>query len=401
MSIDVTYSLSTKMLSPNQEHAIVVLLIDDQAIIAEAIKQMLEGQENLVFHYCNDPSQALMLAARIMPTVILLDLVMPDVEGLVLVKYFRANPLTNNIPLIVLSSKEDPRVKAEAFGCGANDYIVKLPDKVELIARIIYHSNSYIRLLERNEAYEKLSESQRILTAELSEAAEYVKSLLPSPVTGEITANWKFIPSKQLGGDIFGYHWIDEENFAIYLLDVCGHGIGAAMLSISVINVLSSQNLSETDFLDPKDVLSSLNAKFPMERHNQMFFTIWYGIYNKKKRTLCFSSGGHPPALLLCGPSEEQLTLHELTSKGMVVGGLPGIEFENGAITLQQVNRLFLFSDGVFEIRKATDEMMQFYEFSELVKKNKKLDPLFANLQQFHSGTHFDDDFSLLEVDFS
>ncbi|MCP6769057.1 hypothetical protein NL529_29850, partial [Klebsiella pneumoniae] len=87
------------------------------------------------------------------------------------------------------------------------DYMVKLPDKIELIARIRYHSEGYIRLLERNEAYAKLEENQRILNAELKEAAAYVISLLPSPLDDEgLQAHWKFIPSTQLGGDAFGYH---------------------------------------------------------------------------------------------------------------------------------------------------------------------------------------------------
>src|SRR6185312_5036354 len=118
-------------------------------------------------------------AARIKPTVILQDLVMPDIDGLTLVKNFRANEGTKEIPMIVLSTKEDPAVKAEAFALGANDYIVKLPDRLELLARIRYHSKGYINLLQRNEAFEALEESQRRLAGEIKQAANYVRSLLP------------------------------------------------------------------------------------------------------------------------------------------------------------------------------------------------------------------------------
>ena len=88
--------------------------------------------------------------------MILQDLVMPDIDGLTLVKNFRANEATRETPMIVLSTKEEPAVKAEAFALGANDYIVKLPDRLELLARIRYHSKGYIALLQRNEAYQAL-----------------------------------------------------------------------------------------------------------------------------------------------------------------------------------------------------------------------------------------------------
>jgi adenylate cyclase len=138
------------------KHGIKVLLVDDQAIIGEAVRRLLATEEDIIFRYCSDPTTALHVANEFAPTVILQDLVMPDIDGLMLVRFFRANAPTRNIPLIVLSTKEEPKVKAEAFALGANDYLVKLPDKLELIARIRYHSKGYISLLERNDAYKAL-----------------------------------------------------------------------------------------------------------------------------------------------------------------------------------------------------------------------------------------------------
>src|SRR5918996_1197673 len=143
------------------EHGITVLLVDDQAMIGEAVRRMLSGEKDISFHFCNDPTKALETAVRVSPTVILQDLVMPEVDGLTLVKQFRAQENTKDIPMIVLSTKEEPLIKAEAFALGANDYLVKLPDKIELIARIRYHSRAYINLLERNEAFQALFRSQQ------------------------------------------------------------------------------------------------------------------------------------------------------------------------------------------------------------------------------------------------
>ena len=98
--------------------------------------------------------------------------------------------------------------------------------------------------------------------------------------------DWRYVPSTELGGDAFGYNWVDSEHFAIYLLDVCGHGVGASLLSVSVINMIRTGTLSGVDFRDPGAVLTSLNEAFPMEKQNDMYFTMWYGVYHVPSRTL-------------------------------------------------------------------------------------------------------------------
>lgn len=147
----------------SNENAAMVLLVDDQAMIGEAVRRGLSNEENIDFHFCSDPHQAIAHAVRIKPTVILQDLVMPGLDGLSLVREYRNHPATRDIPIIVLSTKEDPLVKSAAFAAGANDYLVKLPDNIELVARIRYHSRSYMMLLQRDAAYRALRVSQQQL----------------------------------------------------------------------------------------------------------------------------------------------------------------------------------------------------------------------------------------------
>lgn len=150
---------------------ITVLLIDDQSMIAEAIRRMLAPEADIAFHYCSDPTQALKAAAHCQPTVILQDLVMPQMEGLLLVEFLRSRDTpTHQTPLIVLSSKEDPVIKAKAFELGANDYLVKLPDPRELIARIRYHSKAYVNFLKRQEA-------EALFKAEILRQAAYIEQV--------------------------------------------------------------------------------------------------------------------------------------------------------------------------------------------------------------------------------
>jgi signal transduction histidine kinase/HPt (histidine-containing phosphotransfer) domain-containing protein len=140
-----------------------VMLVDDQALVAEAVRRALSTQTGIDFHYCPDPLAAVKMAEQIMPTVVLQDLVMPQIDGLDVVRQFRANAVTRDIPIIVLSTKEDPHVKSQAFALGANDYLVKLPDQVELVARVRYHSRAFWNQLQRDEAYRALRESQQQL----------------------------------------------------------------------------------------------------------------------------------------------------------------------------------------------------------------------------------------------
>jgi two-component system chemotaxis family response regulator WspR len=126
---------------PNAE--VVVLLVDDQMIVAHAVRRLFSEDQDIAFHYCPSPHQALERAEALRPTVILQDLVMPDITGLELVSKYRAASAIAEIPIIVLSTKEDPVTKSQAFAAGANDYLVKLPDRIELVARVRYHSRAY------------------------------------------------------------------------------------------------------------------------------------------------------------------------------------------------------------------------------------------------------------------
>jgi two-component system chemotaxis family response regulator WspR len=145
------------------EYQIMVLLVDDQPMIGEAIRRALANLPDMHFHYNADPLAAVRIAEHVKPTVILQDLVMPGMNGLTLLSQYRTHPGLRDVPVIVLSTKEDALVKSEAFALGANDYLVKLPDTIELVARIRYHSRAYLNQIQRDAAFRALHESQRQL----------------------------------------------------------------------------------------------------------------------------------------------------------------------------------------------------------------------------------------------
>ncbi|QYY36269.1 SpoIIE family protein phosphatase [Ruficoccus sp. ZRK36] len=386
--------------NPGQEPAIKVLMVDDQMMVCEAVRRMLADEPDISFHAINDPSKAIETAMEIKPTVILQDLVMPDIDGLTLVKFFRAKPETKEVPMIVLSSKEEPETKKKAFELGANDYMVKLPDKLEVIARIRYHSKGYLNLLQRQQA-------EAALKAELDEAARYVRSLFPDPMEdATVKTDWVFISSSDLAGDTFGYHYLDDEHFAIYLLDVTGHGVGAALHSVSAINVMRAQSLPGVDFKDPGAVLAGLNEAFDMDKHNQMYFTLWYGVYHLPTRTLKFSSGGHPPSVLITDPTNPQGSLQTLATPGMVIGGMPDAPFTTDSTEVPAGSKLYVFSDGVYEVNYADGNgMMTEEEFAEGLclpaeEGKTKVAGMVDWVRRAQGQDAFEDDFSLMEIIF-
>lgn len=362
---------------------------------------MLASEGDIDYHHCKDAAAAIQLAEQLEPTVILQDLVMPNIDGLEQVQKFKNHPILRDIPLIVLSAKEDPMVKAETFARGANDYLVKLPDRIELIARIRYHSQSYITLLQRNEAFEALQESQRRLAEELKQASEYVVSMLPAPINDpRLRTSWRFFPSTMLGGDAFGYNWIDEESFALYLLDVCGHGVGSALLSVTVLNVLNSRSLPEVDFRRPGQVLSRLNQSFQMDQQNGLYFTIWYGVYRPRTRELVCASAGHPAGILLerSGPCE-------VTSENGVIGLFPGGEYEEQVFSIPAMSRFYLFSDGTYEVRRPTGEMwdisgLKSYLALSMEDGQAEIEALYKMLRGWRQNEPLEDDFSMVRIDF-
>lgn len=377
-----------------------VLLVDDQKTVGETVRQWLAAEPDIEFQFCNDPAAAIDAANDFHPTVILQDLVMPDVDGLLLVKFYRANPATRDTPLVVLSGREEATTKARAFALGANDYMVKFPDPLEVRARVRYHSRGYINLLQRNEAYHRLAESQRELAAEVAQAARYVQSLLPPKMTtGAVAIDWRFIPSTQLGGDMFGYHWLDPDHLAVYLLDVSGHGVGSSLLAVSAANLLSARSLAGTDFRDPGQVLTRLNEVFQMDRQDNKYFTIWYGVYSPADRSLGYCNAGHPAALL----SGEPLGI--LDADGPAIGMIPELTYQTRTVPVGPTARLLVYSDGVYEIEKSDGTVWPHHEFVSHIGPRLGAEPdlierHLAFVRGLRGGAVLGDDFSMMEVRF-
>lgn len=182
---------------------------------------------------------------------------------------------------------------------------------------------------------------------ELRRARKYVEDMIPAPLErGPLRTEWCFVPSSVLGGDALGFHALDGGRLAVYVLDVCGHGVSSAMHSASVLNALRHQTLPNVDFAQPAQVLERLNEVFPMEGHSGMNFSIFYGVVDPSARRLSFSSAGHPPAIVLGvdGRVRDRLAL-----KNPPIGTIDARTFGQADVAFDRGEQLFVFSDGAYE----------------------------------------------------
>ena len=244
----------------------------------------------------------------------------------------------------------------------------------------------------------ELAQSQE-LDRDLSRASHYVQALLPQPLrSGPVRVEWYFQPSARVGGDGFGYHTLDEHQLVLYLVDVSGHGVGAAMHVVTVLNTLRQQNLPDTHFADPSQVLARLNAMFQMDSHDGMFFTIWYGVLDLRSGQLRYASGGHHPAYVW---AHGAAALRPLQTRNLVIGAMPNVNFSADSAVLKPGERLYLFSDGVFEIVTADGQTWGLPDFLELLGRPhdagvSEPEHLFQVVRGLARAGPLDDDFSML-----
>lgn len=382
---------------------------------------MLEPENDIIFHYFQSAREALKMTDSISPTVILQDLVMIEIDGLHMVSYFRAKRKTRHTPLIVLSGHEDPKIKAEAFALGANDYIVKPPDKIELIARIRYHSQAYINRLQRDEAHrrvkeqsiklrntneqlrEQIAERKRVEEAlreskkkaeterEAAESANkkvmdsirYAQmiqsSLLPNPdnIRNFLTDSFFiWMPRDIVGGDFIFTDYF-EDGFIIAVVDCTGHGVpGAFMTMIASFGL--RKIIRDEGWRDPAQILKRLNFFVQTTLQQDTDYALSDDgldaaiCFVKSDEAMMTFAGAKLPVIYVC---EKQLTL--VKGDGQSVGYKKSdlrFNFTNHRIDIRRGMCFYMFSDGyVDQLGEKTDRRFGTRRFKNLLQENAHL----------------------------
>ncbi len=382
-----------------------ILLIDDDLFSRKLLQAMLQKVGYQVIE-ADSGDKGLELYQKISPALILLDAKMPGMSGFDCCRKIRQLPEGKHIPILMVTGLEDQMSVEEAFASGATDYVTKPVQMPILAGRVRY-------LLKAWQAEKEVRESNERFRLELHRAAEYVEALLPNNddskkkenIQANIQINVQYQPSNTLGGDAFDYVWLDDEHLMFHLLDVAGHGVKSALLSVSVLNILRKQTLQGANFYRPETVLEALNGVFQVSDDGEDYFTFWYGVYNITNRELTFASAGHPPAVLAMPEGDDYKTCY-LDSDGIAIGLLPDFPFDVRKFEIPVGSSLYLFSDGVYEIPMGDDhEIWGLDSWTQALRghkeaKSENLKPLLDEACRINGGTSLEDDFSVLEICF-
>lgn len=300
--------------------------------------------------------------------------------------------VSRSLPLVPLVIAALFMVRADAAVVRESPAVVA--GSLVIVALLLRQMLEAAELAKREQQIRTMSHR---LSGELKSASKYVASVLPGDLNGPVQIRSRYLPSPELGGDSFGYLWIDDDHLIVYLIDVSGHGVEPALLSVSVHNMLRSRSLPAATLLSPEQVLVELNRLFGMDSHDDHFFTMWYGVYQASTRLLRYAAAGHPPALALTD-QDGVITATPLGGTDVPVGMFVDAAFTGGTYQVPVGSQLLLCSDGV------RGDRLSFAGVAELCEEVAAApgwspSSLIARLRATAGGT-FDDDCALVQLTF-
>ena len=372
-----------------------ILIIENDFLIRKLLKKMLTRNNYEVVEASNG-QEGLSMLYRCSPSLILCDWDLPILSGLAICKKVKSDPELSSIYFIFLTTNSTLGQRVKGLDSGADDFLKKPISMSELSARV------RVGLRVNRELQEQRRLTQT-LEAEMTEAADYIRSLMPSPMIGSVSIESQFLPSRQLGGDCFDYRWLDRDWLLIYVLDVSGHGLGAALMSVSVQNILRTQVLPDVNFYQPKMVLTALNEAFAAQE-SERYFTMWYGVYDSKRRLLFYSSAGHPPGLLISGDVADP-EVQRLRTPATPIGIVLDMNYTTQCCKIPPNSTLYLFSDGIYEFQKFDQTMWTLEDWVRFLRIHHTQTPLtpeeiVRKVQVIKKNLEFEDDCTLLQVRF-
>ncbi len=376
-----------------------VLVVDDEKSDRLVLRAILRRGGYEVREADNGDAALAAMRAQA-PDLVLLDVRMPGKDGYAVCAELKADPALADIPVIFLSARDSPTDKVRGFELGANDYVAKPFAPEEVLARV----RTQFRLQHLTRSLQELNTEllarQTRLEEDLRAAAHIQRALLPRahhPLPG-LDAAWRFVPCGDVGGDLLNLHHLHRlgpSYVAAYMLDVSGHGVPSAMVAVSVERLLSPDGgvIFRERPLPPLEVLRELEHNFPFERFER-FFTLSY--------LLRYSSAGHPPPVLL--PREGPL--RPLTEGGPPLGLGLGIEPTEGEVQLSRGDRLFLYTDGLYETEDAQgtalglERLHAFFLATRELSLDAACDAVLQRVREHHGERPAEDDITLLALEY-
>ena len=398
--------------SPNdnesEEHAghpPILLVVDDDADILRVVRFYLTKQDYRV-HTASSGKEALaVLTQEEDIELVLSDVMMPEMNGLDLLKHIRSDPVHRDTPVILISAEGETSKKVTGLNLGADDFITKPFNFDELMARVKNHIR--LRRLQKEVllANKMVMETNRLLQknndklVEDLEAARGVQmALMPDqfPDHPAFKIGSRYLPAERLGGDLFDVVLLEGgKKLGILVADVCGHGVTAAF--ITAMTKISFQNACRISLV-PGEVMTLLNKELASNINNG-YVTAFYAVLDLETKVLSYSSGGHPPLLVYRPGSAAPI---ELSPQATFLGFFDSVEYTTNSLPLKKGDRVFFYTDGIYESQNKKEEQYGMDRFRAFIQNKtgediqQVLNLIFEDVVNFMGNQQFDDDLTLV-----
>jgi sigma-B regulation protein RsbU (phosphoserine phosphatase) len=400
-----------------------LLIVDDDKAARSSLSRDLQQLHHEV-RSAADGSEAWKILQQEHISLVITDWRMPQMDGLELCRRIRSGDLPKYVYVILMTTKDDKDALIAGMEAGADDFVVKPFSKGELHARL--KAGERILKLQRvlaqrneelSESNKKLSQAYSVIKMDLEAGAKIQSSLLPESASTIYGVQFDsiFLPSTFVAGDIFNYFRLDEHHIGFYVLDVAGHGIPSAMLSVTLSKALSPTNHQECvlkqfvpvpdppyyRIISPARAVQVLNQRFQADDDTMQYFTMVYGLFDTRDGRVAITQAGHPPPILLQKGANATL----VGTGGYPVGMLPDVDYEKEEFTVNKGDRLILYSDGITECTNSNQVQFSVERLIDILEKGRNL-PLRKLMESIEEGLRlwrenddFEDDMTLLAIE--
>lgn len=339
-----------------------ILVVDDTPLNISAITGALKDSYRTKVA-TNGPKALTIAAAEEKPDLILLDVIMPDMDGYEVCRRLKSDPSTREIPVIFLTGQTEADDETRGFEVGAVDYVHKPFSPAVMKARV--HTHLVLR-----ETRAKLAKQLQTIQEELETARKIQLSILPRelPAIRDLDIATRYVPMTSVAGDFYDFIVVDDQHVGILVADVSGHGMPAALIA----SMLKIAFAAQAEWAaDPAKVLAGLNQSL-CDKFHDSYVTAVYVYLDMEKRVARYGGAGHPP-ILMCNGATGQV--QELSENGFFLSWIPDATYSSKEVSLNPGDWIILYSDGIPETADRSQEAFGMERFRSFIEKNSFLSP--------------------------
>lgn len=395
---------------------VTLLIVDDSSLLRRIARGYLELYGFAILEARNGVEGLAVLDSHPEVRLVVTDYEMPQMDGFEFCSKIRERVGKNELAVIGVSSFDDALLSARFIKGGANDFLRKPFQREELYSRIAQNLDTLEYIQTINASLQTIQKMHSRMKRDLESAAKLQQSLLPQqlPNSRAVNSAALFKPCDELAGDMYNVFKLDERRLGVYVVDVSGHGVPSALLSVMLSRILTpdtqrSALLKEERpeppgyrIAEPAEVCAKLNRQFPMDMESLQYFTIVYGVLNVETGRFRYATAGHPGPIH-CGPNKHP---SHAKSLNMAIGFSEDASFTEDEIVLAPGDRLYFYTDGAPEAENPAGEEFSIDRLSELLQA-ARLQSLEDSLQNVYDAVkswnqdRFKDDLTLCAVQYN